>query len=93
MSSTLAQMASQALETTIPDTACVELGLPSGSSYGKAVLMSVIERALRGSTADARLLLELGGSLDMTPDYCDALSDALFELNRRHNGSESLEID
>lgn len=81
MSNSLSALAQDALAAKIDDVGCYELNLPTGSTYAKALILGILERSMRGSTADARLMLELAGSMVTESPYEDALSQAMREFS------------
>lgn len=77
-SRTVAEVARKLLGSELSPEAVAQLGISSGSTVGDALVLGLANRALRGDTAAASLVLELGGAapaLDAGQE--DSLSRAL----------------
>ncbi len=77
----LSELARITLDGVLPDRGCDALNLPRGTTFKKALVLGTVERALRGSAADAALVIEMAGGGAMLDDEAeDSLSAALREL-------------
>ncbi len=57
--------------------ACEQVRLPENSTFLKALLFGLLERAIRGDNAAARVVLEVADPVMDADDYVDELSAAL----------------